>query len=452
MRKSRKILSGIMAVCLMGIVAVIPENIAPAMSMTASAEDTVTWNYDDDTCVLTISGTGEMPGTSLFKDVPWQSEKKYIEEVIIEDGITTIGSSAFSNCVHLKKVTIPDSVISIKQSAFKGCTKLTSVTLPANLKSLGGHVFRDCEKLTSIELPESLIEMGIYNFSGCTALESASLPSEITTIPDYTFNGCTSLENVSFSDNITKIGEYAFYGCESLKNITLPDTLNEIGAFAFTGCKSFTEFNMPDSVKKINSSIFKNCISLESVRLSEKLVEVTFEMFRGCKSLTDITLPAKIDTIAVNPFLECKNLEKITILNPECEVNEFGYLGADKEKTVIYGYSGSTVQAYAEKYGYNFVALDGEPNTSATLPESTMTGDANGDNEVNISDAVLIMQSISNPSEYQVSESAKLFADVVDKGDGLTGMDALAIQMIEAKLITTDDLPITSEELNSLIK
>ncbi len=73
-------------------------------------------------------------------------------------------------------------------------------------------------------------------------------------------------------------------------------------------------------------------------------------------------------------------------------------------------------------------------------------GDANVNGEVNISDAVLIMQSISNPSEYNLSEQGRKNADVVD-GDGVTNVDALAIQMVEAKLLKTSDLPVTSGQL-----
>ncbi len=74
-------------------------------------------------------------------------------------------------------------------------------------------------------------------------------------------------------------------------------------------------------------------------------------------------------------------------------------------------------------------------------------GDANEDGKVNISDAVLIMQSISNPTEYKLTEQGIKNADVVDK-DGVTNNDALAIQMIEAKLLKLSDLPVTSDQLN----
>ncbi|MDE6500886.1 MAG: InlB B-repeat-containing protein [Ruminococcus sp.] len=79
--------------------------------------------------------------------------------------------------------------------------------------------------------------------------------------------------------------------------------------------------------------------------------------------------------------------------------------------------------------------------TSDLLGTETVWGDANTDGKVNISDAVLIMQSISNPSEYKLSEQGKINADVVGHDD-VTNSDALAIQMVEAKLINLSDLPL----------
>ena len=63
-------------------------------------------------------------------------------------------------------------------------------------------------------------------------------------------------------------------------------------------------------------------------------------------------------------------------------------------------------------------------------------GDANEDGDVNISDAVLIMQSITNPSEYKITSQGADNADVYNRGDSLTMADALSIQKFEAKLIT----------------
>ncbi len=79
-------------------------------------------------------------------------------------------------------------------------------------------------------------------------------------------------------------------------------------------------------------------------------------------------------------------------------------------------------------------------------------GDSNLDGSVNISDAVLIMQSIANPDEFEISEQGRLNSDVVDNGGGVTNIDALAIQLVEIKTITAGDFPLTSGQIDELIK
>ncbi|MDE7137897.1 MAG: hypothetical protein K2O29_05500 [Ruminococcus sp.] len=88
-------------------------------------------------------------------------------------------------------------------------------------------------------------------------------------------------------------------------------------------------------------------------------------------------------------------------------------------------------------------------NTSTIRPDVAY-GDADESGVVNINDAVLIMQYIANPDKYSLSEQGKINADVVDNGNGITNSDALAIQYIEAKTITTDDLPMSTEKLDSI--
>ncbi|MCM1315309.1 MAG: hypothetical protein NC244_08090 [Alistipes senegalensis] len=80
---------------------------------------------------------------------------------------------------------------------------------------------------------------------------------------------------------------------------------------------------------------------------------------------------------------------------------------------------------------------------------SGVIGDANGDGKLSVADAVLIMQVLSNPDEFSLSKEAAELADVVDKGDGITTMDALAIQMVDINLISATDLPISSADLQS---
>ena len=89
--------------------------------------------------------------------------------------------------------------------------------------------------------------------------------------------------------------------------------------------------------------------------------------------------------------------------------------------------------------------------TTTPAPDKTVIGDANDDGEMSIADAVLIMQSLSNPEGYSVKKENTELADVVDKGSGLTPMDALAIQMVQINLLSLEDLPTTSEKIQEIL-
>ena len=77
--------------------------------------------------------------------------------------------------------------------------------------------------------------------------------------------------------------------------------------------------------------------------------------------------------------------------------------------------------------------------TSATTVTETRTvklaGDANCDNEVNMADAVFIMQCISNPDKYMLTDEGEANADV-DKSSDITNMDALLIQKFKLGLVS----------------
>jgi len=100
---------------------------------------------------LTISGTGTMENWYYnHSSLPWFCVKDEIINVIINEGVTSIGNFAFMDCSNLTSVTIPNSVTSIGNSSasdydgapFFSCNSLTDVTVKWSTPlSINSNVF-----------------------------------------------------------------------------------------------------------------------------------------------------------------------------------------------------------------------------------------------------------------------------------------------------------------------
>jgi len=163
-------------------------------------------------------------------------------------------------------------------------------------------------------------------------------------------------------------------------------------------------------------------------------------MFDACSSLKLLDLSG-FDTRNVTDmswiFRNCSNLSSLSLgknfsdITEERELpNEGGWANKNAPETLI---SGSKEHAVFKNKGTG--------GTYIRMVEPTRTdvvyGDANLDGDVSLADALLILQHVANGQKYEMSEQAELNADVYNRGDGLTAMDALTIQKYDAKLVTT---------------
>ncbi|MBR5289592.1 MAG: leucine-rich repeat protein [Erysipelotrichaceae bacterium] len=187
---------------------------------------------------------------SGFKDNefgPWYENRHLITEVVVENGVTSIGSNAFFDCNNLVKVTLADSVTSIGSYAFMECDSLRSVSLGNGLTSIGSYAFKFCYSIQSIKFPDSLQFLGLEAFQGCKSLASLVIPASVTTMQESVFSYCTDLMQVIVNASISELPMWTFYGCDSLVNVTLSETVVSVGQSAFHNCESLNSVSSPAS-------------------------------------------------------------------------------------------------------------------------------------------------------------------------------------------------------------
>ena len=248
-----------------------------------------------------------------------------VTDLVIPDGVTTIGRSAFDNCTSLQSITIPDSVTTIDYFAFEGCTSLTSISIPDSVTTIGGSAFSCCTGLTSVTIPDSVTTIDMYTFEFCTSLESVTIGDSVTYICEYAFANCTSLTSITIPDSVTGIGENVFQDCTSLESVTIPDGVTAIKWSAFSGCTSLQSITIPDSVTTIDSYAFANCISLQSITIPDSLTTIGVSAFFNCSNLTSVTIPDGVTSIGDSAFFNCSNLTSVTIPDGVTSIGDYAF-------------------------------------------------------------------------------------------------------------------------------
>ena len=122
-----------------------------------TAGDNCTWTFDPATGTLTVSGSGRMTAYTKDNRPPWYDLKDKIKKVVIENGVTYVGSWAFEGCTQLTEAILADSILSIGPSSFKD-TGLTGINIPQKTQIIANDAFVNTH-MTYIIVPKSVTKL-----------------------------------------------------------------------------------------------------------------------------------------------------------------------------------------------------------------------------------------------------------------------------------------------------
>jgi len=311
-------------------------------------------------------------------------------------GSKTLVSSTENDGISVKSYVYPVYRLNFIPSEVK--EKIKKVVIGKNVKVIPVETFCDCKNLESIEGGEEIEYIGNKAFKNCENLASFKIYDSVIEMSDSAFTGCTNLEKVEIGNGLTEIENSVFQDCSNLKKVEFGNGLKEIGYSAFNGCAALEEISLPDSLEKIDWYAF-NGTNLKTIIIPENVKSIGVDSFTWKDNSSEEKVTFKIYSADCNFYSNSIDLKKV-------------------EK--IYGYAGSTAEKTAKINDFDFYAF----------------GDANCDSLVDMSDVVLVMQSLANPNKYgikgtnehHITEKGIDCADVEGNGNGITSSDALKIQ------------------------
>ena len=330
--------------------------VTPALS--GKCGKNVSYSISDDG-VLTISGTGAMNNFTYksddSSDCPWHGVRYALKKIVVEDGVTSIGSCAFSFDFSVTDVTLPSSLKTIGNDAFSGCYGLTSVVIPEGVTSVGAYAFALCSAIKTITVPASTTELGNHAFDTGEYYDG-SYHTQLTDIhykgtaqqwyqaggnsaynPQFTTVYCQGKALSTTSGQcganafwkLDKTGTLTIYGSGAMydypiddnqdstspwpvwvvKRIDVQEGITTIGAYAFCYTVNATALSLPDSLTTIGQDAFC-CYGGTEIVVPDNVTEIGYYAFNTCNNLQTITLPAGLREIGPC-FIECDALKTI---------------------------------------------------------------------------------------------------------------------------------------------
>lgn len=185
-------------------------------------------------CILLYDMTGELkighPHDDGFMTVQYAKDKNITKvEIPATYGKSKVGhiaDFAFENCKQLKQVIIPEGIKTIGLDAFSGCNSIASVKIPASVTYVAPRAFYSCDALTKIE-----VEDGNERYESIDGVLYDKIDKVIVAYPMGLASECYTVKEGTLT-----IGSNAFAVASKLETVVLPDSVTVIEERAFSAC------------------------------------------------------------------------------------------------------------------------------------------------------------------------------------------------------------------------
>lgn len=236
-----------------------------------------------------------------------------LAEINMPNTVTSVGDRAFYSCSSLNSLKLSASLTDIGKEAFVS-VPIENIVLPNGLKTIGDQAFLGCS-LCSLKIPASVTAIGESAFAdnkiSLIAVESGNKVYDsrnnsnaiIETETSTLILGCSG---TTIPTSVTVIGNYAFYGCQGMTSLTIPNSVTRIGNDAFSWCDLKT-LKLPNSVRHIGFRAFQYYSNdsfdtvYVSVNIPDSVETIGERAFYYC-DFCDVTIPASVTKMGELPF------------------------------------------------------------------------------------------------------------------------------------------------------
>ena len=257
-----------------------------------SSEDGITYVYaSEETSAIILKSASTAKNITIPLKVPGIDK---------EVDVTAIDKSAFEGNKNLENLVLQEGLTTVGTNAFKGCSNLKMLWLPASLSTIGNNAFESCNNLAVIqskrETPVDIKDRNVFSDYTAALYVPKNHKGDYNTA-GWTFDNKHEGERkeVTSDDGLTYV--YATEETDAVltkaaptdKNVTVPDKVpgtdkivKEIAASAFMGNTTIEKLTLSEGLVNVGASAFKNCTKLNSMNLPSSITSIGNNAFEGC--------------------------------------------------------------------------------------------------------------------------------------------------------------------------